>query len=842
MGTVYVASDPELDRKVALKVLHVGNEGAQERLQREARAMARLSHPNVVPVYEISAFDGGRFFTMELLEGGTLGHWALGRTWREVLRACIEAGRGLECAHEAGLIHRDFKPANVLCDVNGRARVTDFGLVAAVAHQDTSIGDTAEGPGEDRLTQTGWAVGTPAYMAPEQAEIGANERSDQFAFCLTTWEVLSGAHPWGGGHERTPPPRWPVNAPKVPGRVVDALLRGLSLDPKERWPSMGALLEELSAAIAPRRAGLGTLVSLLAVGTVAGISTFALTRSPSTPPCSDGDDNLVGVWDGERRVQLREALLATNVAHAEDTAAQVETLLDAYGEGWVQSHQAACLATVRGEQSSDLLDLKMSCLRDRLGELGALVEVLSSADSSIASRAVAATRGLSRLQGCEDGAALSNTRWEPEPDQLAALERSQDHVNRALVLRNAGQHAEGLAEARSAVREADSLQGSPVHRQARYMEGLLLEADGEPEAALEILQAVALDAGRVGDDETAAKASTALVSVLGGRLARTEEAVTWALHADVAIDRARLGPRWKMRLQTVLGVGYNVARKFEKASEAFEQALSFASDGDTDDKLDHAQALAELANLQQSRANYEEALVLHRQALELTREANGPDHPRVGALFDNIGNALSALGRLEEAESFHKRALEVLIAQGSDHPSYKAALANLGSTLFSAGKLEEAIVVLEQAVDGADESVNTGMVYVNLAAGLASLKRYEEASRYGEQGQRILEAKLGETHAFVASALINLGITHRHAGKLEAAETALRRAVAIAQSQEFPPADLARARFALAQVVGRTKEGRLLARQAVAGFVAVGLGEEAVRVEAFLDGRVSPQP
>ncbi len=842
MGTVYVAFDPDLDRKVALKVLHVGSDRAQKRLLREARAMAQLSHPNVVPVHEVGTFDGGRFVAMELIEGGTLGAWASGRGWREVLRACIEAGRGLQSAHEAGLIHRDFKPANVLCDASGRARVTDFGLVLARASAETTTADVEDRDTRSRsdaLTQTGWAVGTPAYMAPEQAaSASADEQSDQFSFCVTTWQTLSGSHPWDGGRTRTPPPRWSIDAPKVPRRVVEALERGLSVAPEERWPSMAALLGELESASAPTRTGLRVVVGLTVVGSVGLAAALVSSRPSAETPCADSAQYLTGVWDGKRRSEVRDALLATGVTNGDEISARVETVLDEYGEAWTQAHRRACLSTLRGEQSPALLDQKMACLQTRIAGLDALVDVLVEADPSVASRAVFASRALSPLDRCEDAAALGDSAWTPQPQQVASVARTQDHVSRAFALQSAGRYAEGLVEARSAVRIAEDLEGSPIRDEAQYREGKLLDSVGEHQAAAEVLQEAALRSGRNGHDETAAKASTMLVHVLGGRLAQLEEAATWGLHADVAIDRAGLGQSWKARLHTNLGVAYNFAGKFDKASAELERAISLASgEGGDDDGLTYLAAIAEMANLHQSRGHHDEALQLYRRAAELAADANGPGHPMLGTQFDNMGNSLRALGRFEEARSYHERALEIFADQGTDHPVYRAALSNLGGTLLVSGQLDEAIEVFERAAKsptGRGDDINTAVAYVNMAGALAGAERFDEAVTYAQRGLKVLEQRLEPGHPFVAGALINLGLSHLAAGNPRAARAPLRRALEAAEGQEFPPGDLASAQFGLARALGLSPEALSLARDAAAAFAELGRVDDVAEVEAFL--------
>jgi eukaryotic-like serine/threonine-protein kinase len=276
MGEVYSARDPELGRKVAIKLMRarpprspVGSgdgAGARARLLREARAMARLCHPNVVAIHDIGAFEDGVFIAMDFVDGVTVSSWlrSAPRPWREVLRVFIEAGRGLCAAHDKELVHHDFKPDNVMIDGDGRVRVMDFGLAreapAAGPHA-TSPGPASDGtasrPGEKK--KIGPVIGTPAYMAAEQF-LGdrTDARTDQFGFCVALYEALYGQRPFAGAtvlelrHNLfsanvTPEPR---RSP-IPGALRRALLRGLDPQPACRFPTMRELLRALETAAAP---------------------------------------------------------------------------------------------------------------------------------------------------------------------------------------------------------------------------------------------------------------------------------------------------------------------------------------------------------------------------------------------------------------------------------------------------------------------------------------------------------------------------------------------------------------------------------------------------------------
>ncbi|MEM9455332.1 MAG: serine/threonine-protein kinase [Myxococcota bacterium] len=291
MGTVLKAFDRKLDRRIAIKVLHRGTDGRHaKRLLREAQAMAKLSHPNVVHVYEVDEVEGQMFVVMELVPGQTLREWMRSppqpqkrRSWKECVEVFLQVGAGLAAAHARGLVHRDFKPSNAIIDEDGRARVLDFGLARQVdrlgfEEQTTNVLGAQADPGLDlSLTRTGTVLGTPAYMPLEQMQgREADARSDQFSFCAALYEALYGERPYEGDSlaglvisMRNGMVRRPAAGARVPRRLRRVLLRGLAAEPEDRWPSMEALLDDLRRVLVPgykRWLALAVVGSLLAAG------------------------------------------------------------------------------------------------------------------------------------------------------------------------------------------------------------------------------------------------------------------------------------------------------------------------------------------------------------------------------------------------------------------------------------------------------------------------------------------------------------------------------------------------------------------------------------------------
>jgi serine/threonine protein kinase len=320
MGVVFAAYDPNLGRKIALKLLRSGLAGsskdARNRLRREAQAIAQLSHPNVVSVYDVGTTeDGDLYIAMEFVEGDTLTLWLkkYPRTWLEIVEVFVQAARGLASAHGVGLLHRDFKPDNVLVGGDGRVRVTDFGLARSLLAPDEVVrGRPTITALNLALTATGTVLGTPRYMPPEQITgDDLDARSDQFSFCVALYEALYGTHPLReatsvlmleNGDRARPPPE----GTKIPAAVGRAVLRGLERERTRRFPSMGSLIAELSPA--PRRrpvryAGFAVASVLAVSGGVAAIEAW-----PDSPPAAESSQVQKLKSDLERTTRERDEL------------------------------------------------------------------------------------------------------------------------------------------------------------------------------------------------------------------------------------------------------------------------------------------------------------------------------------------------------------------------------------------------------------------------------------------------------------------------------------------------------------------------------------------------------
>jgi len=368
MGVVWAATDPDLDRAVAIKLLRVadGSDTQRTRLLREARAMARLKHPNVLTVYEVGTAAGTDYIAMELVEGGSLADWLkTAPPQGEILAALVAAGRGLAAAHEAGIVHRDFKPENVLRDKKGHVFVTDFGLAFGQVEDGPELvplegiavgsGRPVDSVLDSPLTQTGVLIGTPAYMAPEQYEGKVGPKSDQFSFCVTAWEALTGERPFHGktlGELRAAAARG-AGRSNLPARLHQVIARGLSREPEARWPDMPALLGALDAP--PSRRRLWMTAAGFAVVAAAGIATVALRGGHAgSSDCEPAEEVFAPAWGPARRAEVMKA-------HPGMTAIAQLAVLDEARRKWIAEYDATCKlppSSARHEQLACLLEVR----------------------------------------------------------------------------------------------------------------------------------------------------------------------------------------------------------------------------------------------------------------------------------------------------------------------------------------------------------------------------------------------------------------------------------------------------------------------------------------------------
>ena len=769
MGVVYAAFDPKLDRRVALKLL--GAERAHDRLLREARSMARLSHPNVVTVFEVGEHDGEVAIAMELVEGSTLREWmAADHGVEDVLATFRAAGRGLVAAHREGLVHRDFKPDNVLIDESGRVKVTDFGLARAERGERHADGDIA-------MTRTGALLGTPAYMAPEQLRgEDADARSDQFAFCVALWEALHGERPFEGGDveslaaniERGP--RKPRKS--VPRRIHAALLRGLRSKASERHEDLEALLVRLEP---PRVRTLGILAAVALVGLV-GVGVAA---SPREQPCASSRGALDTVWNGEVADRVRASFARSapsfGVVMADAAIADVE----AWMRGWTTQRVDACEAThVRHEQSDALMDRRMGCLDRARDALSALADAFVRADASLVAGALDAVDALPEPSACGDTERLSRA-LVPEPAIAGEVRDGFARLDAIGLMTTAARHAEALASL-----EALALPGfAPLQARAHLERARALLGLGRYEDARARAYESLWAAEAVGADLDAAEAWLLLAQIAGER-GRYDDADHLARHCRAAVERAGRPERMEARLENVLGVLATKRGELEEAERHLVRAreLRVHEHGEAHPAV--ARVLTNLGNRARLAGALDEALQLHRRALEIDRQALGAEHPAVGRHLHNIGGVLRTQGALAEARATYLEALRVKRESLGNHPETARTLNSLalvavaqGDGAEARGRYEEALAIFAGA-DHADE----GMVRMNLALLDNAEERFESALRHLERAEAIDLQRFGETSETIAHIRLTRADALLGLRRLDEAAEAMRSGDAIART------------------------------------------------------------
>jgi tetratricopeptide (TPR) repeat protein/tRNA A-37 threonylcarbamoyl transferase component Bud32 len=686
MGEVLDARDPTLDRAVALKLLQRHAAGQQSRLLREAQALARLSHPNVVQVYEVGVVEGRLFIAMERLRGQTLHAWqASARPWTECLDAYLQAGAGLAAAHAEGLIHRDFKPNNCMIDEHGRVRVLDFGLARATTEGEVDVGELERSSADpsrsssdsgdaavtrpsllaELLTRSGALLGTVAYMAPEQLlGVGVDARSDQFGFCVALFEAVHGHRPFAGRtgaelllaiqRDAIEPGRAREGLPAVPRALDRVLRRGLARDPAARWPNMAALLESLAALRDRRRRrawwGGGTLLV-----TTATLGVLAVLRDPPSRPCEGLRELEAPAWTAEQRSAVEQGLLEFGPRGAEVWQA-VERTLDRYADEWVDARADACEAAhVQHSIGPRTLELRLACLDRRMQRMHALVEQLSILDRPGLAGAVEAAHSLPALDSCSDADALLRSEIVLPVAERARQLRVERLVDEGWAMQRAGRARDGAARAEAAIEQVAALEDErSIVAEARFLRGSLHFDARRSELARVDLQAAFRSAERSNHRALAREILTKLVRLeVWSRKPSAAEA--WLIMAQA------LGPEANTTEQAELALAGGLVRlEFGDHAGAIEQLeLAVALRRTHPGELELATALRLLGEARSSAGDQAGARTAYLESLELAR-ANAALSMIAQTLHD-IGVLERDLGRIAPARAAFEEALAVQI-------------------------------------------------------------------------------------------------------------------------------------------------------------------------------------
>ncbi|MEM6989150.1 MAG: protein kinase [Myxococcota bacterium] len=722
-GTVYEARDAKLGRNVAIKVLARADEASQENLLREASMMATVTHPNVAAVYEVGTFrwrdESRMFIAMEFVAGTTLR-----RHWEEhtpsegqLVSLLAQAGRGLAAAHAASVVHRDFKPDNVLVGGDGRVRVVDFGLASTDTAALMSEQDVEVDP-ESPATATRGPVGTPAYMAPELlAGKPADPRSDQFAFCVTLHEAVCGRRPFAGSTLAelatniadgtvTTGPRGARSL-----RVRRVILRGLSPEPDARYPSMDALLADLQGGQWTSR-----WPWLVGAAAVAGTGLGALVAresTPRTPECAIAPGSIETHFGSERASALATAFVAAAPAYGERSAALVTARLDAWTERWRQAAATSCGRANATPDDRSLRGLEAACLTRARERLAALLATFEDATAATVRHAAKTVRALPKPVRCIDTAALLAAAPADAPGRAEAL-RIRGGLVAAQAELVAGRYDVARDELEQLQQDAEALQFAPVTAEVGVARAHLdLEAGRYEDSRLGARAAFDTAVGG-GDKRTAASATILLAQVGVADHTHLEAAIDWvetgAKLAEPLDDAADISSHLAMvRATLAVTTGDNA-----RAPELLERAVAMLTEEDPAHP-DLSTALGNWGTWLLLSGKTSEAIERYKLALQAVQDNLGPNHPEAATWLLGLGSASITVGEFDQAEDYLTRSLE--LHRKSVGPTH----ANTIQTLMYLGVLEH-----------------------NRVDYLAAIAHFDEALRVAESADPVLQPLIAE--------------------------------------------------------------------------------------------------
>ncbi len=827
MGVVYQAWDPKLARPVAVKVLNARwaqRPSARFRLAREARALARLSDPNVLPIYDVGRYRDGLFIAMEFVDGLTLDVWCEGRSQNEVISMFIRAGHGLAAAHEADLIHRDFKPTNVLIGADQRPRVADFGLVSTAGDKSTTD-DEADGfAGTLKLTQVGSLVGTPRYMAPEQL-LGeaAVPASDQFAFCVSLYEALYGRPPFAGTTPSalaesilegpaTPDIRWRDR------RLFALLAKGMRAEPRERHESVRHLVEALERTQrrrAPRIVGM-TAAAVVALGGISSGVTW------NEDPCAAESSLLEG--QGLVLAQIDRRLRERDSAHL---ASSVAREVSAYAEDWSSVFTPICR---RNREAGAVSSASLECLEIREIDFEQSLSILSRHDTS-ARTALTILGEVGDPRSCIEPPAAARAASDL-PGLRHRIRAGRETLSSVQILHSAGRVEEAQEKLEEAWPRLVALPVPSLRIRAALLRGILQSSGGQPEVGITTLEGAFSDAMRHGLDTLALRAATRLMLAQINELQDVDGALRWDEEAGAIARRGgsllARAQYYKEHARILLS-----QRKLDDALQAAEHGLDLATSAGPDASLIIPSFHAILGGLQLHRQLPGRARFHYEQLLDGYLELFGSDHPNIASAY--LGLAQSALAETDFEESevllelaqaslakhfepdswqmgtlFRTRAsletergnfdaaLEqqrrlLIIEEKKGTPSdrrLRSTLRAMSLTLERAGDhagslaLRERVLVLAESADG-PESFDAALSQNNVAAARLRLGRLEDAKVGFERSLEALERLRGSDAPICAYPLSGLGEVFLERGQVRRAIPPLERALALF-GQETP--------------------------------------------------------
>ncbi|MCA9660986.1 MAG: serine/threonine protein kinase [Myxococcales bacterium] len=825
MGVVYAAFDAELQRRVAVKLARhrPRDQAARDRLLREARALAQLSHPNVVSVYDVGTHEGRLYLAMELLEGPTLAAVLRdgGRDWRAVVGLFIQAARGLEAAHRKGIVHRDFKPHNAIVE-GDRVVVIDFGLAAAPSG-DGRPEDAGEPP-ELRLATLSRAGGTPAYMAPEQRRGEAvSARSDQYSLAVALHQALYGELPEGAGAGTGGGAGTGTAGTVRQGtrRLQRALSRALAEDPADRFADLGAMIRALEGATRrrwPTFAAAGGIAALAVAGFVAGASTS--TPTSAEDPCAGVRDELDASWSEPRKAALAARYAEFDRPYLVTFGERVIAAIDDYAGRWVDVREASCRAALAPET----LALERDCLLGLRARLDAYIRALMTADVELAAHALESLEALPKPRICADAEGLrAQAAALPGTADAAAVEAIAAELTEIQLLHEARRIDEALPRVEALERRALALDHPPSMAEVTAERAWILTTKGDLDAASEALDSALNVAARWRVDRLLALLWTRRIWI-AYEAGQIDDGRRAAAHADAWI--ARVGEPPELRFDYYQHLGWLESRAGAPAASLayFERSREIAEEAELGGR-ELAIATAGVGTARYSAGDLDGAAEALREAESRLAAALGASHPDVAKIGNNIAAILRAQGDLEGAERIFKRCMETLRqAYGDEHELIGQIQINLGMLALDRGRDEEALVTLERGRELLTASLGDDHPLITIAlarrgTALSNLGRYDEAD---EALRAVLERGLtdgSEDPRTLASIELDIALNLARAGRPAAAipsyESALARVEASLGADHSSLGPVASGLASALDSVGREREAGPLHRRAI---------------------------
>lgn len=788
MGVVYRAHDPQLDRRVAIKVMReLSPAGARPpaRLLREAKAAARVSHPNVIEIFDVGSHGASVFVVMEYVVGQTLEQWT--GSVRDGLAAYRAAAAGLEAVHAAGLVHRDFKPANVMVAEDGRVLVLDFGLARAAPRLGPGgTADETATASDDRdsappfasttiATRDGVVVGTPVFMAPELFDGAAPDvDTDIYAFCVSLYRTLYRRDPFPGqdvfevqlAKRRTRPSF--EDGPLLPARVVELLRRGLSPRRDMRPHTMAEVIE----ALTPRRARSRRAATLGLAAAGGGMWLFVQAASgelrSSQAGCDDPASALDGTWDDAQRGAVERQLAAlSNV----DSAQTVVGLLDDYAEQWRGEYDTAC----QGED--EVRDLRMACLHDRRMALAAATEVLASHEGD-QGRTVDVALQLPSISACRSGLGAKAV-GVVDPTRVGAADELLGMLHRADALATSGRRDEATALVDDAADRAQRLGAPDLRGAASLARARLYAASENHDAAIREFRSAYFLGRDAGRSDLAYDAAVGLSTFFLMVATDSSHGAEWVRHASVELERRPSTPQERAFLHLAQGRLAEHRTNPEEVRAAADALGRLLEDESAFSEAERLRLLLGLAELSNYTRRWDRMVPRLQAAIERTESLYGADYHLIANLTHELATALMRTNDYEGAVRAATRSMEV---SAVDHGWRSAAVvrSRLNRALFLKllGRLDEAAADIEAAADvvselGASNDALAAYVHLNSSAVHRAMGRWHDVLEDCAAAEEVFDAVTDATGSSRATVLGNRARALVELGRFEEAQSVL---------------------------------------------------------------------